>query len=208
MASPPTNEARGAEATTPPALDPNSPEAQSAELLNAVVGQIFSTRRPRDVCAGAASAFKSVAKGFALGVATLIAAPAAAAYNQPEEEQQPQQPQQTQLQRLGTMAGAVGAGIAGAVLLPLAGAVVGFVQVVRGAWNTPSAVYHCVTGDQVWDAEEREWKDKERYVLAEEAARVRAEAEAEGVDVPAALLMSGSSTTSTSSTPARRPSRP
>ena len=56
-------------------------------------------------------------------------------------------------------------------------------------------------------SEEREWKDKERYVLAEEAARVRAEAEAEGVDVPAALLMSGSSTTSTSSTPARRPSR-
>ena len=105
------------------------------------------------------------------------------------------------------MAGAVGAGIAGAVLLPLAGAVVGFVQVVRGAWNTPSAVYHCVTGDQVWDAEEREWKDKERYVLAEEAAKVRAEAEAEGVDVPAALLMSGSSTTSTSSTPARRPSQ-
>ena len=75
-------------------------------------------------------------------------------------------------ERDGTMAGAVGAGIAGAVLLPLAGAVVGFVQVVRGAWNTPSAVYHCVTGDQVWDAEEREWKDKERYVLAEEAARV------------------------------------
>merc|ERR1719364_67680 len=71
----------------------------------------------------------------------------------------------------------------------------------------PSAVYHCVTGDQVWDVDEREWKDKERYVLAEEAARVRAEAEAEGVDVPAALLMSGSSTTSTSSTPARRPSR-
>ena len=206
-APPPADEARGAEATTPPALDPNSPEAQSAELLNAVVGQIFSTRRPRDVCAGAASAFKSVAKGFALGVATLIAAPAAAAYNQPEEEQQPQQPQQTQLQRLGTMAGAVGAGIAGAVLLPLAGAVVGFVQVVRGAWNTPSAVYHCVTGDQVWDVDEREWKDKERYVLAEEAAKVRAEAEAEGVDVPAALLMSGSSTTSTSSTPARRPSR-
>ena len=101
-APPPADEARGAEATTPPALDPNSPEAQSAELLNAVVGQIFSTRRPRDVCAGAASAFKSVAKGFALGVATLIAAPAAAAYNQPEEEQQPQQPPQTTLAKLGT----------------------------------------------------------------------------------------------------------
>ena len=136
-APPPADDTRGAEATTPPALDPNSPEAQSAELLNAVVGQIFSTRRPRDVCAGAASAFKSVAKGFALGVATLIAAPAAAAYNQPEEEQQPQQPQQTTLAKLGTMAGAVGAGIAGAVLLPLAGAVVGFVQGVisNAAWN-------------------------------------------------------------------------
>ena len=140
-APPPADDTRGAEATTPPALDPNSPEAQSAELLNAVVGQIFSTRRPRDVCAGAASAFKSVAKGFALGVATLIAAPAAAAYNQPTEEEQSQpQQQQTTLAKLGTMAGSVGAGIAGAVLLPLAGAVVGFVPVVRGAWNTPSAV--------------------------------------------------------------------
>ena len=99
-APPPADDTRGAEATTPPALDPNSPEAQSAELLNAVVGQIFSTRRPRDVCAGAASAFKSVAKGFALGVATLIAAPAAVAYNQPEEEQQPQQPQQTKCSKL------------------------------------------------------------------------------------------------------------
>jgi len=206
-ASPPADATRGAEASAP-ARDPNSPEAQSAEMLNAIVGQIFSTRRPRDVCAGAASAVKSVGKALALGVAVLIAAPAAAAYNQNnEDDPPPRQPQQSTMARLGTVAAGVGAGIAGAVLLPLAGAIVGLVQVVRGAWNTPSAVYHCVTGDQVWDSDDREWRDKQRYILAEEAAKVRAEAEAEGIEVPTALLMGSSSTTTSGGTPSRRPSR-
>ena len=161
-ASPPADATRGAEAAAP-ARDPNSPEAQSAEMLNAIVGQIFSTRRPRDVCAGAASAVKSVGKALALGVAVLIAAPAAAAYNQNnEDDPPPRQPQQSTMARLGTVAAGVGAGIAGAVLLPLAGAIVGLVQVVRGAWNTPSAVYHCVTGDQVWDSDDGVWRDRQR----------------------------------------------
>ena len=183
--------------------DPNSPEQVSAEVMNAVIGNIFSTRRPRDVCAGAASACKSIARGFALGVAALVAGPVAGAYSAdgsaaageegeatapaPEAAPRPSD-QQLAVRRAKAIAAGVAVGVCSAMLLPLTGVVVGCAQVCRGLWNTPTALYHCVAGDLEWDAEARVWKEREAYVLAEDAAAVRREAEDEGVEVPASLL--------------------
>ncbi|KAH8065274.1 hypothetical protein JL720_12879 [Aureococcus anophagefferens] len=148
--------------------DPHSVEQQSAEVINAVLGNIFSTRRPRDVCAGAASAFKSIAKGVALGFAALIAAPESKAL--------------AKKKMLRGVAAGVGAGLCGALLLPLTGVVVGVGQICPGCWNTPSALYHAAVGDLEWDKESREWKEREAYVLSAEAEVVRREAASEGLD--------------------------
>ncbi|EGB10699.1 hypothetical protein AURANDRAFT_52660 [Aureococcus anophagefferens] len=89
------------------------------------------------------------------------------------------------------VAAGVGAGLCGALLLPLTGVVVGVGQICRGCWNTPSALYHAAVGDLEWDKESREWKEREAYVLSAEAEVVRREAASEGLDVPASLLTDG-----------------
>jgi len=201
-----------ARSPTPPPGSPPSPrnphsvEQQSAEVINAVLGNIFSTRRPRDVCAGAASAFKSIAKGVALGFAALIAAPVAGAYGSQDDGDDDGGPgavadasapatQESKAlakkKMLRGVAAGVGAGLCGALLLPLTGVVVGVGQICRGCWNTPSALYHAAVGDLEWDKESREWKEREAYVLSAEAEVVRREAASEGLDVPASLLTDG-----------------
>ncbi|KAH8053411.1 hypothetical protein JL722_9639 [Aureococcus anophagefferens] len=85
------------------------------------------------------------------------------------------------------VAAGIGAGLCGALLLPLTGVVVGVGQICRGCWNTPSALYHAAVGDLEWDKESREWKEREAYVLSAEAEVVRREAASEGLDVPASL---------------------
>ena len=76
---------------------------------------LFSTRRPKDFKAGFASGLKSVGKGFATGVAGLVAAPIMGA-------------------REGGCVGAakgVAVGVAGAVVLPVTGLGVGTAQGAR-----------------------------------------------------------------------------
>ena len=82
---------------------------------------LFSTRKPRDFRAGVASGLKSFGKGIITGAAGLVAAPIIGA----REE------------GFAGAAKGLGAGIVGAVVLPVAGLGVGTVQ---GA--------HLATGDQ------------------------------------------------------------
>ena len=115
---------------------------------------LFSTRRPRNVQAGAASAAKSVLKGAAMGVTGLVAAPIIGARENGVKG----------------FFGGLAAGVAGAVALPVAGVVVGAVQLGRGVWNTPEALAESNAG-KVWDEDARKWvvfdlNEEAREVLA------------------------------------------
>ena len=112
-------------------------------------GALFSTRRPRNVQAGLASGVKSVAKGAAMGAVGLVAGPVMGA-------------------REGGVGGfftGLGAGLLGAVALPVSGVVIGAVQLARGALNTPEAISERGKG-KVWDEDTRTWVS---YDLKEEA---------------------------------------
>lgn len=65
----------------------------------------------------------------------------------------------------------VGAGVVGAVALPVAGVVVGTTQVVRGVANTPGAVKSKAQG-KFWDKEKREWtvNDPKLQIVADTSA--------------------------------------
>lgn len=95
---------------------------------------LFSTRRPKDFRAGAASGAKSIATGVAAGAVGLVAAPIMGAREDGVK---------------GFVKG-VAMGVAGAVALPVAATVVGCVQVTRGALNTPDAIVQRRAG-KVWD---------------------------------------------------------
>ena len=120
---------------------------------------LFSTRRPRNLQAGASSGLKSVAKGVAMGTAALVAGPTMGAREGGFK---------------GFMAG-LGAGILGFITLPVYGAVVGAVQVSRGALNTPEAFKERSRG-KIWDEDTRTWVS---YDLPGEAREMLALSEEE-----------------------------
>ena len=110
-------------------LAPSTPEREAASdstLTDPVLepDSLFSLRKPRNVATGALSGLKSVIKGTAMGAASLVAAPVMGARENGTRGF---------LQGLGT-------GIMSAVCLPVAGLVVGSVQVARGLMNTPEAI--------------------------------------------------------------------
>lgn len=167
-----------------------SMEQLSSELLSAIMSQVFSTRRPQHICAGLSSALKSVGKGLVLGVTTLIAAPALAGMSSPSGEDGENHPRMaesptsssgTVLSRCKGVAVGFGAGLLGALALPLAGAMVGLMQICRGAWNTPQALYELSRGEKEWDSVEREWRPAKQYSLADEEAEVARAKEAREV---------------------------
>lgn len=101
-----------------------------------------------------------MAKGVLAGTVGLVAAPTIGA-------------QQDGL--MGFAKGA-GAGLMGAVVLPVAGLVVGTTQLVRGLANTPEAISAARAG-KAWDEEQRTWVDDPGSALAledEGAAPARA----------------------------------
>jgi curved DNA-binding protein CbpA len=119
--------------------------------------QLFSTRRPKDGWAGLSSGFKSVAKGTAAGVASLIAQPV-----------------------IGAKQGGVGGfftglvtGVASCVALPVTGVCVGAYQVSRGVVNSAEAINSAGKG-MVWNESTREWYF---YNLDEEEMEVQRIAE-------------------------------
>lgn len=117
---------------------PAEPEEYQQQIDN-----IFSLKRPRDIRAGLASGGKSALKGIAAGTVGLFAAPVVGAYTDGFKG----------------FGQGVCAGVAGAVLLPVAGLGVGVAQVVRGAVNTPEAVRQLNKG-RYWDQDHREWIDR------------------------------------------------
>jgi curved DNA-binding protein CbpA len=114
---------------------------------------LFSTRRPRDGWAGLSSGIKSVAKGTAAGVASLIAQPVVGAKH-------------------GGVAGfftGLATGVASCVALPVTGVCVGAYQVGRGVYNSAEAISSAGKG-MVWNESKREWY---YYNLDEEVEEVQ-----------------------------------
>eukprot|EP00048_Salpingoeca_helianthica_P017541 m.237758 g.237758 ORF g.237758 m.237758 type:complete len:638 (-) comp21368_c0_seq1:32-1945(-) len=104
------------------------------------MNSVFSVRRPRDIVAGLTSGVKSVAKGALLGTASLVVGPIVGAAAQGVR---------------GLIKGIAG-GIIGAALFPTVGTIVGVIQIVRGVFNTPFAIFYSVRGRH-WDTHTREW---------------------------------------------------
>ena len=114
---------------------------------------MFSTRKPKDVKAGASSGLKSVTKGIVTGAVGLVAAPIQGA-------------------KSGGLQGfflGLASGLFSAVALQVAGCAVGAMQVGRGVVNTIEASYETHQGKD-WDHEKREWYT---YSLEEDAKRVQ-----------------------------------
>ncbi|KAF7456515.1 DnaJ domain-containing protein [Cryptosporidium felis] len=105
-----------------------------------VLGGLFSTRRPRDAMAGFSSGMKTVGKGVAAGVATLVAAPVVGAATEGVS---------------GFFKG-MGAGLVAAVALPVTAVGVAGYQMVRGVANTPEAISESNKGRK-WDKKNRQW---------------------------------------------------
>ncbi|KAJ3255558.1 hypothetical protein HK103_006194 [Boothiomyces macroporosus] len=122
---------------------------------NVQLGQIFSTRNPKDAVAGLSSGLKSIGKGVAGGVASLVALPVLGA----QEEG-----------ALGFAKG-LGMGVVSAVGLTLAGAGTGIVQIGRGIVNTPIAI-HSKMSEKIWDEEKRVWY---MYDLPKEVEEIKQE---------------------------------
>eukprot|EP00039_Didymoeca_costata_P028442 m.21076 g.21076 ORF g.21076 m.21076 type:complete len:532 (-) comp7024_c1_seq1:209-1804(-) len=116
---------------------------------------LFSLKKPKDARAGASSALKSLGKGIAAGAATLVAAPIIGAKEQGA---------------VGFVKG-LGAGVVGAVTLPIAGAGVAAVQLTRGIANTPESFQQRKKG-KFWDQKVRKWVDYDpNKVVAPELPR-------------------------------------
>mmetsp|Transcript_34487 Transcript_34487/g.53935 ORF Transcript_34487/g.53935 Transcript_34487/m.53935 type:complete len:726 (+) Transcript_34487:97-2274(+) len=105
-----------------------------------IFNSLFSTRRPKDGWAGLSSGFKSVAKGTAAGVASLIAQPVVGARQG----------------GIGGFVAGLASGMASCVALPVTGVCVGAYQVTRGVVNSAEAVSSASKG-MVWNEETREW---------------------------------------------------
>lgn len=169
--------------------EPPTMDQLGTEIAQAVMNQVFSTRRPQHICAGLSSALKSLGKGILLGVTTLIAAPAIggkmAGAAEEEGENEGESSSEDSKKKGGTslatrakgVAVGMGAGILGALALPLTGAVVGLVQICRGAWNTPQALYEIGKGEKSWDQTERTWRTAKPYSLVDEEKEVQREKE-------------------------------
>jgi len=102
--------------------------------------QLFSTRRPKDGWAGLSSGIKSIAKGTAAGVASLIAQPMVGAKQG----------------GVGGFFAGLATGVASCVALPATGVCVGAYQVGRGVFNSVEAIDSSSKG-MVWDETKREW---------------------------------------------------
>lgn len=141
--------------STPAPTDANNTVAKldsELEQERQVFTQLFSTRKPKDGWAGLSSGLKSVAKGTAAGMASLVAQPVVGA----------------QQHGFGGFLTGLATGVATAVALPVTGLGVGVYQVGRGLVNSAEAITSSNQG-MIWDEEKREWYF---YKLDDEAVQV------------------------------------
>lgn len=132
----------------------NAREQAESAMIQAVLGSVWSCRKPRDVVAGTSSGLKTVARGVGLGLTSLVALPYMGAKNGGAK---------------GFVKG-VGAGVVTCAASTVTGTVVGTGQIVRGVYHTPNAIMQKARG-QVWNASDRKW-ERDWYSLAEEEAEV------------------------------------
>jgi len=125
-----------------------------------VFDSLFSTRKPKDGWAGLSSGAKSVLKGTAAGVISLVAQPIAGAQE-------------------GGVTGfltGLATGVASCVALPVTGVCVGAYQVGRGMANSAEAIRASRQGMQ-WNPTTREWYyyylDQEWNEVQEEEAKLQ-----------------------------------
>jgi len=123
-------------------------------MIWALIGFVFSTRKPRDVVAGTSSGLKTAVRGIGVGVGALVALPYIG-WKQGGGK--------------GLVKG-VGTGVAACLGSAAVGTVIGSGQIVRGVYHTPNAVLQKSRG-QVWNAEDRKW-EADWYSLPEEAKAV------------------------------------
>ncbi|KAI8612476.1 X-domain of DnaJ-containing-domain-containing protein [Chytriomyces sp. MP71] len=119
-----------------------------------LIGDVLSTRRPKDAAAGLSSGLKNIGKGVAGGLASLMVLPVEGA-------------RQDGIKGFAT---GLGLGVVSAVGMTVAGVGTGLVQIGRGIANTPAAIKEAMA-DKVWDEEKREWI---AYSLPKEAEEVLA----------------------------------
>eukprot|EP00574_Skeletonema_japonicum_P004179 CAMPEP_0201729654 /NCGR_PEP_ID=MMETSP0593-20130828/19723_1 /ASSEMBLY_ACC=CAM_ASM_000672 /TAXON_ID=267983 /ORGANISM="Skeletonema japonicum, Strain CCMP2506" /LENGTH=635 /DNA_ID=CAMNT_0048222039 /DNA_START=74 /DNA_END=1981 /DNA_ORIENTATION=+ len=144
---------------------------EASEVFNS----LFSTRRPKDGWAGLSSGLKSIGKGTAAGVASLVAQPIAGAHEN----------------GVRGFFGGLATGVASAVALPVTGVCVGAYQMTRGVANSVEAMNSSKQG-MMWDNEKREWihyyleKDKEEVEKREAELKSGGGKTASGGDLAAA----------------------
>mmetsp|Transcript_12937 Transcript_12937/g.29201 ORF Transcript_12937/g.29201 Transcript_12937/m.29201 type:complete len:195 (+) Transcript_12937:40-624(+) len=136
-------------------LEEESARAQAEfKMVRAILGTVFSCKKPRDVIAGTSSGLRAVAGGVGIGVASLVAQPYLGAKSGGAK---------------GFVKG-VGCGMATCLASTVAGTVIGSSQIVRGVLNTPTAIVQKTRG-QVWNSEKRRW-EQDWYSLPEEVDEV------------------------------------
>jgi hypothetical protein len=136
------------------------------------VNDVFSLRKPKDFAGGVSSGLQSIGKSVLMGASALVAAPIVGA----------------RTEGAAGFAKGLGLGVASAAILPVVGASVGAVQMVRGACATPEAIGNARAGKR-WDSRARRWIADDLRVEAEGLGattdeeildRARARAEARG----------------------------
>jgi len=136
------------------------------------VNDVFSLRKPKDLAGGVSSGLQSIGKSVLMGASALVAAPIVGA----------------RTEGAAGFAKGLGLGVASAAILPVVGASVGAVQMVRGACATPEAMANTRAGKR-WDSRARRWVADDLRAEAEVLGattdeeildRARARAEARG----------------------------
>ncbi|KAG8459179.1 hypothetical protein KFE25_005690 [Diacronema lutheri] len=129
-----------------------APAAADDEGPGFGLGDLFALKRPKNVVSGTVHLVRNVLTGVAVGVTSLVVAPALGAREDGARG----------------FASGLAKGVAMCVIMPVAGALTGVGQFCRGIGNTPTAVSAKSRGMQ-WDRETARWV---YYNLKEEADKV------------------------------------
>ncbi|CAD7932111.1 unnamed protein product [Amoebophrya sp. A25] len=138
---------------------PSRRQAKREELLGdgsmitEVFGTVFSLRKPRDVMAGTSSGLKTLSRGAAVGLGSLIGSPIVGLRDA----------------GFSGLVKGVGFGICGFAAATGAGALVGSFQIARGLYYTPSALFFASSTSRHWNSDEKRW---ELYSLQREKKRL------------------------------------
>ena len=124
---------------------------------NTKSSNFFYNSSPKNIISGTCTGIGNITKGVVSGVLGLIACPI---YYGKEEG-------------VKGVAKGCGIGILLAVVLPIGGSILGGIQIFRGLYNTPKAIYSKLN-NKIWDEEEKKWifysivEEKEKIMSLDE----------------------------------------